>query len=88
MPYLTNTFLFHIGENHFTGCKVIHPFFAAIEYSYQKERFIEVLNITISIKALGKLSTGGDNLTQEITEAARQHHAKNYSNPDDLAGVL
>lgn len=87
MPYLTNNFLFHVPGHYFPSCKVVQPVFAQIEYSYQRERFIEVLNVTISIKIIGKLSHG-DNLQQEIQEAARQHHEKNFANPDDLAGVL
>lgn len=87
MPYNTTTFLFHCSPHYFPGYLIKQPFFAQVEYSYQRERFIEVLNITISIRAIGKLSHG-DNLAQEITEAARQHHEKNYSNPDDLTGVL
>lgn len=87
MPYLTENFLFQISDHYFAGCKVTQPFFAVIEYSYQREKFMQVTNITLPITAIGKLSNG-ENLTQEITEAARQHHAKNFNNPDDLAGVL
>lgn len=86
MPYHTHTFLFHISPHYFPGHTVKQPFFAQVEYSYQKQHFHEVLNVTISISAIGKLAHG-DNLAQEMTEAARQHHEKNYSNPDDLKDI-
>lgn len=87
MPYHTNRFLFNVPAHYFLGVKVTTPFFMDVEYSYQRERFIEVLNVTISIRAIGKLALG-DNLVQEIQDAAKRHHQKATDNPDDLIGIL
>jgi len=87
MPYNTNTFLFHVPNNYFSPHKVIQPFFILVEYKYQRVMFVEVTNITISVRAMGVINFG-HSLKQEIEDAARQHHTKNFQNPDDLSGVL
>lgn len=87
MPYSTNSFLFNVPNSYFSPNKVIQPFFILVEYTYQRSMFIEVTNITISVKAMGFIHFG-INLKQELVEEAKQHHEKNFSNPDDVSDVL
>lgn len=86
MRLSTTTFLFHIADHYFTG-KVSQPFFAEVEYSFHKDSVVEVLHVKLSYKAFGFL-TLSTNLSNEIKEAAGQHHAQTYIDPDDLKGLF